>query len=91
MATIVKSRGHEFYLPSHHQFQTDKPSFLCILRTVALPMACNEVLVSVPYINRRTLAMSVCASVVARISTIAWYWTNDDMFIGVALLHWLKK
>ena len=37
--------------------------------------------------------MSVCASVVARIYTIAWYWTNDDMIVGVALLplHWLKK
>ena len=37
------------------------------------------------FIDRITSAMSVCASVVARISTIVWYWTNDDMIVGVAL------
>ena len=54
-------------------------------------MACNEATVSAPFIDRITSAMSLCASVVARISTIAWYWTNGGSIATFALTEEMNE
>ncbi len=67
-----------------------KPALLATLTTVALPMPWNEATASAresPWIARRSSAMSLCDSTVARLYITARFFTGGDMVIGALLLH----